>query len=97
VSSRLGWIVSSYWPPVSKIFWAAIVQLAGGDILVSLAATLRRAAIGYAVGSTIGVALGILLGKEQGAPDSPAAADRDSASDTDAGRDPSADPVPGCR
>ncbi len=65
VSSRLGWIVSSYWPPVSKIFWAAIVQLAGGDILVSLAATLRRAAIGYAVGSTIGVALGILLGKSK--------------------------------
>lgn len=65
ISSRLGWIVSAYWPPVSKIFWAAIVQLAGGDILVSLAATLRRAAIGYAVGSAIGVALGILLGRSR--------------------------------
>jgi ABC-type nitrate/sulfonate/bicarbonate transport system permease component len=65
ISSRLGWIVSAYWPPVSKIFWVAMVQLAGGDLLVSLAATLRRAAIGYAVGSTVGVALGILLGRSK--------------------------------
>jgi ABC-type nitrate/sulfonate/bicarbonate transport system permease component len=65
VSSRFGWIVSAYWPPVTKILWAAIAQFAGGDILTSLASTLRRAAIGYAVGSTIGVALGILLGKSK--------------------------------
>jgi len=29
VSSRAGWIVSAYWPPVSHIFAAAIAQLAG--------------------------------------------------------------------
>ena len=28
VSSRAGWIVSAYWPPVSHIFAAAIAQLA---------------------------------------------------------------------
>lgn len=65
VSSRLGWIVSAYWPPVTKILGAAIAQLAGGDTLLSLAATLRRAVIGYAIGSVIGITLGILLGKSK--------------------------------
>jgi ABC-type nitrate/sulfonate/bicarbonate transport system permease component len=65
VSSRLGWIVSAYWPPVTTILWAAISQLGGGDILVSLASTLRRALIGYAIGSVLGIALGILLGKSK--------------------------------
>lgn len=65
ISSRLGWIVSAYWPPVSTIFSSALSQLAGGEMLMSLAATLRRAAIGYATGSVIGVGLGILLGKSR--------------------------------
>lgn len=65
VSSRLGWIVSAYWPPVTKVLWAAALQLAGGDILLSLASTLRRAATGYAIGSLLGIALGILLGKSK--------------------------------
>ena len=46
VSSRAGWIVSAYWPPVSQVFAAAIAQLAGGEILLALGSTLRRAAIG---------------------------------------------------
>jgi ABC-type nitrate/sulfonate/bicarbonate transport system permease component len=61
-SSRLGWIVSSYWPPVSLVFSAAIQQLAGGELLISLLATLRRAAIGYALGGLAGIVLGLLLG-----------------------------------
>jgi ABC-type nitrate/sulfonate/bicarbonate transport system permease component len=65
ISSRLGWVVSAYWPPVSAIFSAAIAQLAGGEMLVSLAATLRRAAIGYVAGSVVGIGLGILLGKSR--------------------------------
>lgn len=65
VSSRLGWIVSAYWPPVTTIFWAAISQLAGGEILLSLASTLRRALTGYAIGSGLGIALGILLGRSK--------------------------------
>jgi ABC-type nitrate/sulfonate/bicarbonate transport system permease component len=64
-SSRLGWIVSAYWPPVTAIFSVAVAQLAGGEMLVSLAATLRRAAIGYAAGSVVGIGLGILLGKSR--------------------------------
>lgn len=65
VSSRLGWVVSDYWPPVSTILLAAIRQLAGGEILQALAATLRRAAIGYVLGSAVGIGLGILLGKSR--------------------------------
>lgn len=65
ISSRLGWIVSAYWPPVSTIFAAAITQLAGGEMLTSLAATLRRAAIGYVTGAVVGVSLGILLGRSR--------------------------------
>jgi ABC-type nitrate/sulfonate/bicarbonate transport system permease component len=62
VSARLGWIVSSYWPPVSLVILAALRGLAGGEVLVTLLATLRRAAIGYASGSTLGIVLGLLLG-----------------------------------
>jgi ABC-type nitrate/sulfonate/bicarbonate transport system permease component len=65
VSSRLGWVVSAYWPPMTSIVWAAIQQLAGGEMLTSLASTLRRAATGYAAGSIAGIGLGILLGKSR--------------------------------
>jgi ABC-type nitrate/sulfonate/bicarbonate transport system permease component len=65
LSSRAGWIVSDYWPPVSHIFAAAVAQLAGGEILVSLAATLRRAAIGYVAASVVGIALGIVLARNR--------------------------------
>ncbi len=62
-SAKAGWIVSAYWPPVSQVFAAAIAQLAGGEILLSLAATLRRAAIGYAAAAAAGIALGIVLAR----------------------------------
>jgi ABC-type nitrate/sulfonate/bicarbonate transport system permease component len=62
ISSRSGWIVSSYWPPVSQIIWAAIRQLAGGDLLLALLSTLKRAAIGYVSGSFAGIILGLLIG-----------------------------------
>jgi ABC-type nitrate/sulfonate/bicarbonate transport system permease component len=65
LSSRAGWIVSAYWPPVSRIFAAAIAQLAGGEILVSLASTLRRAAIGYIAASAAGIVLGIVLARNR--------------------------------
>lgn len=65
LSSRAGWIVSAYWPPVSQIFAAAIAQLAGGEILLALAATLRRAAIGYVAASVAGIVLGIVLARNR--------------------------------
>lgn len=65
VSSRAGWIVSAYWPPVSHVFAAALGQLAGGEILLSLASTLRRAAIGYGAASVAGIALGIVLARSR--------------------------------
>lgn len=65
LSSRAGWIVSAYWPPVSQIFAAAIAQLTGGEILLSLASTLRRAAIGYVAASAAGIVLGILLARHR--------------------------------
>jgi ABC-type nitrate/sulfonate/bicarbonate transport system permease component len=65
LSSRAGWIVSAYWPPVSHILVAAVAQLAGGEILLSLAATLRRAALGYIAGSAAGITLGIVLARNR--------------------------------
>lgn len=65
LSSRAGWILSDYWPPVSHILAAAVAQLAGGEILVSLAATLRRAAIGYVAASVAGITLGIVLARNR--------------------------------
>lgn len=65
LSSRAGWIVSAYWPPVSHIVAAAIAQLAGGEILLSLASTLRRAAIGYIAASAAGIVLGIVLARNR--------------------------------
>jgi ABC-type nitrate/sulfonate/bicarbonate transport system permease component len=61
-SARLGWVVSSYWPPVSVVLLAALRGLAGGDVALTLLATLRRGAIGYASGSMAGITLGLLLG-----------------------------------
>jgi len=90
LSARSGWIVSDYWPPVSHILAAAVAQLAGGEILVSLAATLRRAAIGYVAASVAGIALGIVLARNRAAI-RPAAADRNRSSHADAGGDPAAD------
>jgi ABC-type nitrate/sulfonate/bicarbonate transport system permease component len=65
LSSRGGWIDSAYWPPVSHILAAAVAQLAGGEILVALAATLRRAAIGYVAASVAGITLGIVLARNR--------------------------------
>lgn len=65
LSSRAGWIVSAYWPPVSHILAAAVAQLAGGEILLALAATLRRAAIGYFVAAAAGITLGIVLARHR--------------------------------
>ena len=65
LSSRAGWIVSAYWPPVSHILAAAVGQLAGGDILSALASTLRRAAVGYLGASAAGIMLGILLARNR--------------------------------
>ena len=65
LSSRAGWVKSGYWPPVSQIFAAAIAQLAGGEILLSLASTLRRAAIGYVLASAAGIVLGIVLARNR--------------------------------
>jgi ABC-type nitrate/sulfonate/bicarbonate transport system permease component len=65
ISSRLGWIVSAYWPPVTIVIKAAAEQLAGGDMLRALGATLYRAAAGYIMGSAAGIILGILLGKSR--------------------------------
>jgi ABC-type nitrate/sulfonate/bicarbonate transport system permease component len=65
LSARAGWIVSAYWPPVSHILVAAVTQLAGGEILLSLAATLRRAALGYIAGSAAGITLGIVLARNR--------------------------------
>lgn len=65
LSSRLGWVVSAYWPPVSQILAAALTQLTGGEILLSLAATMRRAAIGYVAASVAGIVLGIVLARSR--------------------------------
>lgn len=65
VSSRLGWIVSAYWPPVTTVIRAAVEQLAGGDMLRAFASTLYRAGVGYAAGSVTGVVFGILVGKSR--------------------------------
>jgi ABC-type nitrate/sulfonate/bicarbonate transport system permease component len=64
-SSRAGWIVSAYWPPVSHVLAAAAGQLAGGEVLLSLAATLRRAAIGYAGAAAAGITLGLVLARSR--------------------------------
>jgi ABC-type nitrate/sulfonate/bicarbonate transport system permease component len=61
-SARFGWVASSYWPPISLVFLAALRGLAGGEILLMLGATLRRMAIGYSLGCSFGVVAGLLLG-----------------------------------
>lgn len=65
LSSRTGWVVSDYWPPVSHVFAAAVAQLKGGEILLALADTLRRAAVGYFAASLVGITLGIILARHR--------------------------------
>lgn len=62
ISARLGWVLSTSWPPVSLVFVALVQGLASGELLQLLAATLMRALSGYIIGCGCGVALGLLLG-----------------------------------
>ncbi len=61
-SARLGWIVSSNWPPFTDIVAAMIHGLLSGGLLFVLMASIGRMLAGYIIGSAAGILLGLLLG-----------------------------------
>lgn len=62
MSARLGWVESASWPPVSSVFLTLVKGLAGGELALLLASTLRRVFSGYAIGCTVGIVLGCTMG-----------------------------------
>lgn len=56
------WINALFFPAPSAIGAAMVSQLADGEALANVGATLERAGLGLLLGCTIGLALGIFLG-----------------------------------
>ena len=63
VSSRMGWVVSDNWPPVTRVVYALAQGILGGELATAWTSTLYRVAIGYVIGSAAAVLLGLLLGR----------------------------------
>ncbi len=61
-SARLGWVVSTNWPPFSAVLGEMIRGLASGELSSVLAASMGRMLTGYLIGGTAGILLGLLLG-----------------------------------
>ncbi|MCW5770159.1 MAG: ABC transporter permease [Rhodospirillaceae bacterium] len=60
--SRLGWIDRHFFPAPSAVLTFLWADLAGGQLLVDIGATLRRVLVGFAMGGIPAVILGLLLG-----------------------------------
>jgi ABC-type nitrate/sulfonate/bicarbonate transport system permease component len=61
-SARLGWTVSTNWPPFTAVLRAAGVGLVSADLLAPLGSTVMRMLAGFMIGSLLGVVSGLLLG-----------------------------------
>jgi ABC-type nitrate/sulfonate/bicarbonate transport system permease component len=61
LSARLGWVVSSNWPPFSAVIAAGWHDLASGELAARLAATLWRMALGLVIGTVLGIAIGFAM------------------------------------
>ena len=59
---RSGFVSSLFLPAPSQIITALIDMIAGGEIGVSLAASLYRILLGFALGSLLGLAVGLVTG-----------------------------------
>lgn len=62
IASRTGLIDPRFLPPLEAILVTAWRELARGDLLYHLAASLLRNLAGFAIGSATGVVFGVLLG-----------------------------------
>jgi NitT/TauT family transport system permease protein len=62
IASSQRWINPLFFPAPSAIGKTVLKQIANGEILVNVGATLARAGSGLSLGATAGAALGILLG-----------------------------------
>jgi sulfonate transport system permease protein len=62
VLGRTGVIQSTILPVPSSVVTTAARSIASGDLQTNLMASLRRAALGFAVGSAAGFTLGVLVG-----------------------------------
>jgi len=62
VLARLEWIPSLVLPAPSSVLATAKVLWASGELQTHLAASLRRAALGFGVGTGLGLGLGLLVG-----------------------------------
>src|SRR5689334_4785542 len=60
--ARLGWLDRHFFPAPSAVLTFLWADLAGGQLLVDVAATLRRVVVGFAMGGIPAVILGLLLG-----------------------------------
>lgn len=61
LSARLGWVVSTNWPPLSAVLAAGWRDIATGELPARLLGTLARMAGGFAIGTLLGVAAGFAM------------------------------------
>lgn len=61
-ASHSGFVSRQLLPPLETVAAAASRELAGGELVLSLAASLRRDLLGFALGAGTGTAVGVLLG-----------------------------------
>ncbi|MCC8978148.1 ABC transporter permease [Bradyrhizobium acaciae] len=62
IASHSGLVNRQFLPPLEHVGTSAWQELASGELVEALAASLRRDLLGFALGSSIGVLLGLLLG-----------------------------------
>jgi len=62
ILARLELIPTLILPAPSSVLVTAKVLLASGELQTHLAASLRRAALGFSIGATLGLVLGLLVG-----------------------------------
>jgi sulfonate transport system permease protein len=65
IATSAGWLAPQILPSPATVAATFVDLITGGDIIESLAISLRRIAVGFAIGTAIGLPIGIALGRSR--------------------------------
>lgn len=63
IVSRAGVVNQQLFPSPSMVWWALVDVISTGELWPDLAASVRRAIVGYTLGSAMGIAIGVATGR----------------------------------